>query len=308
MMKKLKAVAVVAVFALAMACGSPEEAATGDSLGVMTAASDRACFVSCNMAYNSCVAASPGSMGLCSIRQQLCYQDCGIDESMPPSSSVTFYAVGDGNGDDSSDFYRFTYSGGVISGFVKIGETGVVLNDLALDAYTSTFYAMGVNGSLYTLNASTGAATRRGYVGGFVNAIDFCGNVLYGWGGDTLYTLDAASGAVDVVIGSVGFSSSGDLACSLWGNLYGSGKSTSSSDALIKINKFSGQGTRIGNFGYSGVYGFEIDQSDKLFGAYATSHSIVLLSVNPNTGAATPVASYPTSAGMNGMATYNMAY
>jgi hypothetical protein len=129
---------------------------------------------------------------------------------------------------------------------------------------------------------------------------------MYAWGTNTLVKINLATGA-GTAVGNVGYASSGDLACSSWGVLYGTA-SGSATDRLVKPSRVSGAGTSVGLTGFTTVFGLDIDQQEILFGGRATSTQIQLLYINPVTGVATSLATYPTTAGLNGLATFLVPY
>lgn len=221
---------------------------------------------------------------------------------IPISSSSLFYGAGDGNGDGSSDIYRFNYSNLGIVNFVKIGEAGRIIWDLAATS-DNLLYGVDPSSNLVSIDTSTGAATVIGYTGYSLNALVSCGG-LYGWGGTTLVKLNTSNGAATPV-GNVGYTSAGDLACPLqapW-NLYGTAISSQNNDQLVSINPSYGAGTLVGSTGYSQMNALTFDQNNVLFGARASNTALMLYAINRATGAASLVALYPTYAGMYGLTT-----
>ncbi|MET0404203.1 MAG: hypothetical protein ABW123_17455 [Cystobacter sp.] len=309
----MRALSLVLLLSLSggTACGAEDETVPGESLplATQTAAAGASCFSACNGNYISCLERSTSPLGqfVCGINRHDCFDSCGLQDDLPPIPQTRYYGVGSGAGDNSSDVFTFVHGSGVASSFQKLGESGRLLTDIAAHPGTGTLYASDVFGGLYSLDASTGAATLVMHTPG-VNALDFCGgyNSLYAWGGSTLYLIDIGSLTWSTV-GDVGFNSSGDLACSLWGTLYGLGEE-SSNTALIRINRRTGAGTWMGSLNWPDVYGMEIDQSDRPIGAVSYGTAILLLGIHPTTGAASIVNSIQTTSGMNGLTTHNVAY
>lgn len=224
----------------------------------------------------------------------------------PRSSPYLFYAIGSGNYDSSSDVYQFRYCNRAIRQFRKLGESGVRLRDVALDSYTGALYAIDYSGYLRTVNKTNGSTTVIGLTGSGLNALDYTNEGLVGWNEYTgqFLKINTTTGAATSA-GSVGYKPVGDLAGAFSGKYYGTAYTTSG-DALVKIE--NGVGTFIGWTGLDETFGVEIDQQQVLFVARATATTMYLYYLNPRTGAATLLASYPTSAGVYGLATYSIAW
>jgi len=276
---------------IGMACdsfeGTPNEA-------------DNTCYVGCNTLYSS----DPTG-------NQLCYETCDISLPLatPKGSMYEFWAVGSGSGDNSSDVYKFRYCNGQVRNLTKVGESGTVLYDIAINPYTNTLYAVDGGSNLRIVNSTNGTTSLVGPTGVAVNALEFCpgpAGGLYAWDVSNLYKIDLQTGSATLV-GNVGYTSSGDLACSQWGILFGTATG-SGGDRLIKISRVTGAGTMMGSTGQSGMFGLENDQSEVFFGARSANNMLYILYINPQTGASTVVASIPNSYGMNGLTTVSLPY
>ncbi|MFG0316760.1 MAG: DUF6923 family protein, partial [Planctomycetota bacterium JB042] len=127
------------------------------------------------------------------------------------------YGVGSSVGDGSSNLYRISSYGSAPTA-IDLGETGIVLSDVAVHPVTGKLYALDLatGNTLYEVNPTTAALTSIGPTGlpTWINALEFdAAGTLYGWGdtnGD-LSVLDVNTGAATTV-GNVGYLSAGDLA------------------------------------------------------------------------------------------------
>lgn len=243
-------------------------------------------------------------------------------------SPATLYGVGDGRGDGSSDFYRITVIANVltirifgftlnipyaaVSSFVKIGETGRILTDLAYDfnGGREIFYAVDAGSRLYRLNGSTGATTLVGSTGrSGLNALDLCRHRLYSWGGLPLVTLNTSSGA-STWVGSTGFTSSGDLACEPWPSnwLFGTAVG-STTDRLVRIDMATGAATLVSSLSRLRMYGLAFGQNGYLYAAAHMTSAINVSIISRTTGATLfPGISYTTNSGLYGLAARFIPY
>jgi len=141
--------------------------------------------------------------------------------------------------------------------------------------------------ALYTLQPGTGASTLIGGFDAFVNGMTFVGSTLYASGGPFLFTVNLSTAAIHIV-GFTGYTSSGDLA---WfnGSLYMTAWDSLSNDVLVRLDPVTGEATLIGSIGYPFVYGL-VPTSSGLIGL--TDRGLIL-QIDPDTAAATPVASLP---------------
>jgi hypothetical protein len=233
---------------------------------------------------------------------------------------ASFYAVGSGMGDRSSNLYRFE----VVKRTIKvrlfwrwyvfvpvtmvvrltpIGETRRELTDIAYRYNNGSprLYAVDNGKRLYRLNPTNGAATRIGTIGHYVNALTWCQGNLYGWGTEgKLFTINPDN-ADHSNVGSVGYQSSGDLACDftrLPFDVYGSAVD---GDVLIRINRSNGAGTFLGSLGGPGMYGLAFNY-DMYVGRHGGS-AINVRIVSKETGQTQWVGvDHPTMFGLYGMA------
>jgi len=184
---------------------------------------------------------------------------------------------------DETTLYWEFIRGPLIGQTKTIGPTGVTLFDIAV-ASSGELYGVDSTGSFYTINLDTGTATYVGPAGRFLNGLVVApSGVVYGSGYEELVTIDPASGVGTAIGGSIGFSSSGDLAFTSESELY---MTAAGSDNLITINTMTGAGKLVGAIGRPDVYGLSASFG-ALFGVDAGGE---LLAIDPKTGAGTPVA------------------
>ncbi|MCL1469381.1 DUF4394 domain-containing protein [Argonema antarcticum] len=139
---------------------------------------------------------------------------------------------------------------------------------------------------LHRIDPITGASSRIGSLGaGFFNALGFSAdNRLYAAARNSnLYTVDPFTGTVSSVanLGS-SFSSSGDIVFDPVNNRFLATSDGVGSDVLFSIG-LNGTATRIGNIGFSGVFGLDFENGI-LLGYTANRQQITL---NPGTGSGT---------------------
>lgn len=169
-----------------------------------------------------------------------------------------------------------------------IGPTSVILTDVAFDDSGNLW---GVDfGSFYSINKNTGATSLIGSTGTNHNSLVFGNGTMYA-AGNNLNTINIGTGAA-TSIGSIGYSSSGDLAFDAGGTLFLSAFSVGS-DLLVSLNTSTGAGTAIGSLGFSNVYGLSFDNPIM----YGLTESGLLLNVNTSTGAATSLGQILTVTG-----------
>jgi hypothetical protein len=179
---------------------------------------------------------------------------------------------------------------------IWIGSLPAVMSDIA--AYNGSLYGIseapsGGSSTLYSINPSSGGGTAIGSgMGVALNALAFSpSGTLYAVGGDTLYTVDITTGtAAEIGSGAGAYASSGDLEFDSGGNLYLT-SSGASGDQLFSIDPTTGQGTLIGNIGYSQVYGLAYFNG----GMYGFTAGGSAITVNLTTGAGTLVCAYNLS-------------
>ena len=168
--------------------------------------------------------------------------------------------------------------------FVKIA-TSPSLNDIALSSDNKLF---GITDSqLYSVDPGSGSSTLIGnLVGAGVKTVGLAfspGNVLYATGGSNLYTINQTTGAASLVanLGS-NFDASGDLLFDPVSNRFLATSGVNSDNSLFSVS-LTGQATKIGNIGFSKVYGLS-SKDGNLFGFTGANQRIV---INPATGVGT---------------------
>jgi hypothetical protein len=236
-------------------------------------------------------------------------------KAVPAASPMPFFAVGDGKGDNSSNIYRFDYFYGTVGNFVSLGEAGVILWDIAIDLYDGAWswaYAISNTGRLYRIDTMTGAISLVGSTGQTtINALDFCGGTLYGWGQNVFVSINKNTAAA-TVIGNPSHSSAGDLMCDNFGsgNLYGIDAYLTNPNGIDIFNMYYGLAAWTGlNLPGSNFYGGEIDGMGQMWAARQTSTGAVQLYwVDRTTNTSTRVGTLTTTYGMNGMATFPAAW
>jgi len=189
-----------------------------------------------------------------------------------PAQAATFYAsTGNkeiGKIDDKTGYYT------------QLASTPDGFTDIALDPEGKLW---GVNFDELYENTGGGTYSKVGDLGAEgMNALGFTDDgVLYGAsmsGG--FYSIDTSSGAALLRYSISGFSSSGDIVFDAARDLFWA---TSSGDSLWSITR-DGVGTKVGDIGYSRVYGLAFGDDGTLFG-YTTSGD--QLALNLETGAGT---------------------
>jgi hypothetical protein len=226
----------------------------------------------------------------------------GMSLSAPPASHAqVLFAVGSGVGDGSSNLYKIVnYASGPKA--VNIGESGVLLTDLAINPKTGAAFAISFT-DLYSINLTTGKVTDIGPLDApGMNALTFSSNgTLYAMSSDTtdLYTIDLKSGKATVVF-DTGYISSGDLAFNTDGTLY----LTTASD-LVKINVSGKKATDVGSLGVSDLFGLVIDSSGQFYAAQGSNRgpTAVMYRINKTTGHATKIGTIANAAklGLDGL-------
>jgi hypothetical protein len=156
----------------------------------------------------------------------------------------------------------------------SLGFTDIAL-DSAGDLWGITF------SNLYSIDLTSKTTNLIGGLGvGGMNGLGFSsdGN-LYGTGGNGFYSIDINTGAASQIASVLGFSSSGDIEYDATRGLFWA---TSSGDSLWTISK-DGIANKVGNIGYSSVYGLAFGQDNTLFG-YTTSGQQIALDLDTGSG------------------------
>jgi len=150
--------------------------------------------------------------------------------------------------------------------------------DLALSSDNKLFGSDGTN-NLVGINPALGTFSTIGSFGSFINGLGFASNnSLYGTGESGFYGVNTLTGAASLIANIAGFYSSGDIAYDVANNRF---LATSGGDSLWSIT-LNGSAAKIGNIGFSQVYGLLFDQGT-LYG-YAGKQQIA---INTATGAGT---------------------
>ena len=118
------------------------------------------------------------------------------------NGQATLYGVGSGLGDYTSELYRIDNPTTAPQAII-LGDTGMLLYDLAIHPLTGEGYAIDVASGLHKVDLKDGSLTWIGSPGAlYLNALEFlpCGRLLaWGQGTSYLYELDPATGAATVL-------------------------------------------------------------------------------------------------------------
>ena len=194
------------------------------------------------------------------------------------------YAIGNGIGDNSSNLYRVDdYAASPRA--VSVGETGVLLHNLAVDPISGQAYAIS-SADLYVVDVETGAATLIGPTGvGMLTVLAFSLGTLYAMGSadQTLYRINPATGAA-IAVFNTGYSSTGDLAFDTDGSLY-----LTTGSQLVRLDVAHSQAKLVGDHGVSGMVGLGLDYTGGFIGLQGSDAdgTARLYTIHKSTGAAT---------------------
>lgn len=180
----------------------------------------------------------------------------------------------------STDLYRFdptTHQAVRVGAFNGSGGS-FSMYDIAINTQGQM---VGVSsGSLYVIDPLTALCTQVGTVSSSANGLTYLPDGRLVIAGDsTVEILDPVTYASVRTLVSSGYTSSGDIIALPDGMLYWT---VQGGDVLIRINPANGATTRIGNIGYSTVYGLGY-ANGTLFG-FNNGHYLI---INQSTGAAT---------------------
>lgn len=167
---------------------------------------------------------------------------------------------------------------------VVIGDTGVVMTDIAFDS-NGNLYGISIN-QLFAIDKSSGISTAIGNLNlTDTTSLEFsnCGNILY-TADRYLRTVHTTTG-VTTRIGNTGFinyPSSGDLAF-LGNRLYLTSRivDDSTNTNLVKLSTLTGEGTPVGPVGFPNVFGLVSNDNINLYGFSNTN----VIRIDVNTGA-----------------------
>lgn len=188
----------------------------------------------------------------------------------------------------TGDFVRVDTETGAFS---IIGNTGHAFFDVAvLDDYTG--YGVSEAGNLFSIDLATASTSLVGDLGRFVNSLGFddSGN-LFGAGGDSFFKVNIASATTSLISVIDNFESSGDLAYD--GSKFFLTSHGINDDDLFSINADGTAVNRIGDIGFTGVYGLTF-QDNSLLG-FTDDNKV--LEIDQNTGGATELVSLSGVAG-----------
>jgi hypothetical protein len=201
----------------------------------------------------------------------------------------------------TSDLYRLDQTTGAAT---LVGATGQNIGDMTNVGQSLVGIDL-TNNALWTLNASTGAASNEVSITGTRGTItsiawDAVSHVLYGdttdafSGSDLLYSIDAGTGAATLV-GSLGATNLFGLGFSRTGDLFAS----DASDGFYGVSISTGAASLIGHSGFT-TYDLAARPGDNaMFGAPGGSE---LLRFNTATGGATSVGSFGGNLNIAGLA------
>ena len=165
-------------------------------------------------------------------------------------------------------------------GFTQVAS-GPAFTDIAL-SNTGNLFGITFN-QLFSINQSSGTSSLIGNLGDSMNGLGFStSNELYGTGSSGFYKVNTTTGAVSLVANISGFLSSGDIVFDPLNNRFLATSLGSGSDSLFSI-ALNGAASKIGNIGFSNVYGLFFDNGT-LFGYTADRKQ---LTIDLATGAAT---------------------
>jgi len=159
--------------------------------------------------------------------------------------------------------------------------SGPAFTDIAL---SNTGNLFGITFTqLFSINQSSGTSSLIGNLGASMNGLGFStSNELYGTGGSGFYKVNTTIGAASLVVNISGFLSSGDIVFDPLNNRFLATSLGSGSDSLFSI-ALNGAASKIGNIGFSNVYGLFFDNGT-LFGYTADRKQ---LTIDLATGAGT---------------------
>jgi hypothetical protein len=235
------------------------------------------------------LAASLGSLVIAAQSSSIPDTWAGADVAVAPARSW-LYGADSGADDGSSTLLRIDPSTGAAR---RVGETGVRgLTDVAMTP-SGRLYAIGFT-RLFELDVRTGRATQIGNGLGVSDAnalaADAEGRLFVATEGGRFGTVDPGSGRV-AILGSYGsrLRSSGDLAFSRNGELYGTG-SGASGEVLFTVDARTGAASVRGRLPEPRVYGLAFSPAGVLLGAArGDEQRPLLISINPANGASRTV-------------------
>ena len=155
--------------------------------------------------------------------------------------------------------------------------------DIALDP-DNQLWGVG-SGRLFSIDLGTETTSEIGVLGASINGLGFSDDgTLYGSGTGGFYSVDTSTGTASLINAIADFSSSGDIVYDADLDLFWA---TSRGDSLWSITK-EGEATKVGDIGFSNVYGLAFGDNNTLYGYTANRQQIEL---DLETGAGTFVQS-----------------
>lgn len=198
---------------------------------------------------------------------------------------------------------------------VDIGTVWQPIEQLAVDPATERLYAVTQTGLLLEFAADLSSYVTVGDSGvgtGFALKFDSAGNgYAVGLGqkntDPNLYRLDKTNASLSRVGNTGFFFAGGDLAFDTGGTLYAS---TGANGQLIRIDRNTGAGTLVGDFGLDGVFGLEIDTDGTMYAGFGSStvDTAQLYTVDKNSGTTTLVGSVAGADGAFGLSSLTFSH
>jgi hypothetical protein len=218
-----------------------------------------------------------------------------VQPSDPIAQPGIFYAgTGQNNATDPGALISIdpaTGAGTLIGPTGIMGDNSPSVHALAIKSTGEIYAPSSIPSSdLYTINASTGAATFLSHTGLFYpDAMAFNGSdILHAAARDSnLYIVDEQSGST-TLIGPMGAAIKGIAFDPISGGLFGS----SDADGIYRINLNTGEAVLVGLTGLGGTTpDIHFDQDGNLYGTKSGTGSHNLISISKATGAGTIIGS-----------------
>ena len=192
-----------------------------------------------------------------------------------PAPAMDLYAMGNGVGDNRSDYYRIeNYATNPVADYIGVSLVNAgALADIAVDPNSGRMYAVAWgNQRLYEVNSETGYVFWRGIFdepsGQTALAFDHSGQ-LYCWGStDFLYRFDKITGE-KTLVGEIGYHAIGDMVFDLDGTLYGMAHEDhtdpDSGAYLLEINPDTGASTILKHYPYPDINNLEVHPDGTMY-------------------------------------------
>jgi hypothetical protein len=227
-------------------------------------------------------------------------------EPQPTLSGVQGVVLGVDSGANDGSSTLLQISSETAAG-TAIGETGFILTDVAVTPDGRVFGIL--PSRLFSINLTTGIASPVGTGLGVSDAnalVSDANGVLYGaTSSGWLIRIDPQTGhATAIGVYGSGYTSSGDLAFSPNGQLFGTVLDGGTDEVLISVDVATGLGTMIGRVGFPNVFGLAFTPDGTLFGA-TSGNPPSLLVIDTTTGAGTAIGTISNANGITGL-TYSL--